>query len=190
LPPGRARHRQPRVQPHISSVCIVYLLMDKTPFEDLVAIHGAVVYRVCRALVGPMDADDAWSEVFVSALQAYPELPAEANVEAWLVRIAQRKAIDLGRARSRRPVPTAGIPDGPSRSERPDDDLWRAVAALPIRQRQAVAYHHLAGRPYAEVAELIGGTPDAARRAASDGIATLRKRLGTTGIQDAAIVGN
>ena len=159
--------------------------MDKSPFEDVVARHGPVVYRICRALVGPIDADDAWSEVFMSALQAYPTLPSEANVEAWLVRIAQRKAIDLVRARSRRPLPTAGIPDGSSSGMRlgdePDEDLWRAVAALPIRQRQAVAYHHLAGRPYAEVAELIGGTPAAARRAASDGIATLRKKLGITG---------
>ena len=159
-------------------------MMDKPPFEDLVSRHGPVVYRVCRAIVGPIDADDAWSEVFISALQAYPTLPAGANIEAWLVRIAQRKAIDLGRARSRRPLPTAAIPDGPSSSGRlvdeRDEDLWRAVAGLPIRQRQAVAYHHLAGRPYAEVAELIGGTPAAARRAASDGIATLRKKLGTT----------
>jgi RNA polymerase sigma factor (sigma-70 family) len=165
--------------------------MDKPPFEDLVSRHGPIVYRVCRALVGPVDADDAWSEVFISALQAYPTLPAEANVEAWLVRIAQRKAIDLGRARSRRPLPTAAIPDGPSNSgqlvDERDEDLWRAVAALPIRQRQAVAYHHLAGRPYAEVAELIGGTPAAARRAASDGVATLRKRFGITR-QDAASV--
>jgi RNA polymerase sigma factor (sigma-70 family) len=163
--------------------------MDKPPFEDLVARHGPIVYRVCRALVGPIDADDAWSEVFISALQAYPTLPAEANVEAWLVRIAQRKAIDLGRARSRRPLPTAGVPDGPSSSgqvvDERNEDLWSAVAALPIRQRQAVAYHHLAGRPYAEVAKLIGGTPTAARRAASDGIATLRKRFGITG-QNAA----
>jgi RNA polymerase sigma factor (sigma-70 family) len=155
--------------------------MDKQPFSDLVSRHGPTVYRVCRALIGPIDAEDAWSETFVSALRAYPELPADANTEAWLVRIAQRKAIDLGRARARRPVPTATIPDlsvdGPATE--PNDELLTAIAALPWRQRQAVAFHHLAGRPYAEVAELIGGTADAARRAASDGIATLRKRLAT-----------
>ena len=38
-----------------------------------------------------------------------------------------------------------------------------------------VAYHHLAGLPYAEVAALVGGTPEAARRAAADGIAALRR---------------
>jgi DNA-directed RNA polymerase specialized sigma24 family protein len=46
-------------------------------------------------LLGPVDADDAWSETFLSALRAYPRLPADANVEAWLVTIAHRKAIDL-----------------------------------------------------------------------------------------------
>lgn len=155
--------------------------MDKQPFSDLVSRHGPTVYRVCRALIGPIDAEDAWSETFVSALRAYPELPADANTEAWLVRIAQRKAIDLGRARARRPLPTASIPDlsvdGPATEA--NDELLAAIAALPSRQRQAVAFHHLAGRPYAEVAELIGGTADAARRAASDGIATLRKRFAT-----------
>ena len=153
--------------------------MDKQPFSDLVSRHGPAVYRVCRALVGPVDAEDAWSETFVSALKAYPDLPPDANTEAWLVRIAQRKAIDLGRARKRRPVPTATIPDQPigGGAAEGDDELLTAIAALPLRQRQAVAFHHLAGRPYAEVAELIGGTPDAARRAASDGIASLRKHL-------------
>jgi len=45
---------------------------------------------------------------------------------------------------------------------------------LPLKQRQAVAYHYLAGLPYAEIASLIGGTAEAARRAASDGIRSLR----------------
>ena len=155
--------------------------MNKQPFSDLVARHGSTVYRVCRALVGPVEAEDALSETFVSALKAYPDLPADANTEAWLVRIAQRKAIDLGRARARRPVPTATIPDRSIDGGGADDndELWTAIAALPLRQRQAVAFHHLAGRPYAEVAELIGGTTDAARRAASDGIASLRKHFAT-----------
>jgi DNA-directed RNA polymerase specialized sigma24 family protein len=46
---------------------------------------------------------------------------------------------------------------------------------LPRKQREAVAYHYLAGLPYQEVAAVIGGSTDAARRAAADGIARLRK---------------
>jgi len=148
------------------------------PFEAVVARHGGTVLRVCRGLLGPIDADDAWSETFLAALKAYPDLPPGANVEAWLVTIAHRKAIDAIRAAGRRPSPSDTLPDrtaGPDLDPGPDDDLADALARLPLKQRQAVAYHHLAGLPYADVAALIGGTAAAARRAAADGIANLRR---------------
>ncbi len=147
------------------------------PFDQVVSEHGVTVLRVCRAVLGAVDADDAWSETFLAALRAYPALDSDANVRAWLVTIAHRKAIDQLRARSRRPVPTE-LPALPDRryeaTTGPDPDLVDAVQALPDKQRFAVAYHYLAGLPYGEVAELIGGTPAAARRAAADGIAKLR----------------
>ena len=40
------------------------------PFEAIVSEHGAMVMRVCRALLGPVEADDAWSETFLAALRA------------------------------------------------------------------------------------------------------------------------
>ncbi|TPW75639.1 RNA polymerase sigma factor [Schumannella soli] len=155
--------------------------MTTEPFEVIVQRHGPTVLRVCRALVGGDDADDAWSETFLSALRGYDELPGDANVEAWLVTIAHRRSIDLIRARARRAVPAEEIADrpAPARSGPLGDlDLLRAVAALPDRQRQAVAYHHLVGLPHEEVARVIGGTPAAARKAASDGVKALRERLG------------
>ena len=81
------------------------------PFEQVVTEHGATVLRVCRAVLGPVDADDAWSETFLAALRAYPQLAPEANVRAWLVTIAHRKAIDMTRRRRRQPVPMADLPE-------------------------------------------------------------------------------
>ena len=153
----------------------------KPPFERVVEAHGAAVLRVCRAVVGPDDAEDAWSETFISALAAYPALPADANVEAWLVTIAHRKAIDLLRVRARTAIPVGGVPDRPSALGTPDPEaieLWDAVRVLPDKQRQSIAYHYLGGLPFADVAGILGGTPAAARRAAADGIATLRSRYG------------
>jgi RNA polymerase sigma factor (sigma-70 family) len=147
------------------------------PFEEMVAEHGVTVLRVCRAVVGPDDAEDAWSDTFLSALRAYPDLPADANVEAWLVTIAHRRALDVGRARSRRATPTDTLPERAATHADPadrDPDLWPALARLPDKQRQAVAYHHIAGLPFADVAILLGNSPTAARRAAADGIKTLR----------------
>jgi len=165
----------------------------KQPFEAVVAEHGATVLRVCRAVLGPHpDAEDAWSETFLAALRAYPELPAGANIQAWLVTIAHRKAIDITRARQRQAIPVdevpeaAGRPGAPAGPWRPggvphpgagaaaDGDVWAAVKALPDKQRQVVAYHYLAALPYKDIAALVGGSTDAARRAAADGIRNLR----------------
>lgn len=153
------------------------------PFEDIVQEHGATVLRVCRALVGPDDADDAWSETFLAAMPAYWELPDDANLEAWLVTIAHRKAIDILRRRSRHAVPLAELPEQASHDHLPDHALWAAVADLPTRQRMAIAYHYLGGLPFAQVAAIVGGNPAAARRAAADGMKKLRERYGNANDQ-------
>jgi RNA polymerase sigma factor (sigma-70 family) len=152
-------------------------MSNQQPFEAVVETYGPTVLRVCRAVIGTIDADDAWSETFLSAMRAYPSLPDDANVEAWLVTIAHRKSIDIGRARSRRAIPTDTITDRAARNERTktDPDVADALALLPDKQRRSVAYHYLAGLPYADVAAILGGTAEAARRSAADGIATLRR---------------
>jgi RNA polymerase sigma factor (sigma-70 family) len=150
------------------------------PFEEVVRAHGPTVWRVCRALLGPVEADDAWSETFLAALRAYPRLGADSNLEAWLVTIAHRKAIDQHRVRSRAPLP---VPEPPEPDPAPSDttvdgDLWGEVRALPFTQR--ATYHHLVGLPYAEIAAILGNSEAAARRAAADGIRTLRTKLTRT----------
>ncbi len=150
--------------------------MSVRPFEQIVTEYGPMVLRVCRAVLGPGDdasAEDAWSETFLSAMRAYPELAADANVEAWLVAIAHRRAIDVGRAKTRAPAPVAELPEV-GRTDGYDPDLWAALERLPDKQRRTLAYRYLAGLPYAEIAGLLGGAADAARRAAADGIKTLR----------------
>jgi RNA polymerase sigma factor (sigma-70 family) len=154
---------------------------EKEAFETIVARYASTVLRVCRAVVGASDADDAWSETFISAMRAYPDLPADAHVEAWLATIAHRKALDIIRRAARQAIPMAEPPDletidGSATTGRiVDDDLAQALTGLPPKQRQAIAYHYLAGLPYTQVAAITGGSPEAARRAAADGIASLRR---------------
>jgi RNA polymerase sigma factor (sigma-70 family) len=147
------------------------------PFELIVTDFGPVVLRVCRAVLDPADAEDAWSETFLAALRAYPQMPEETNWEAWLVTVAHRKAIDQHRARAHRPIPVAEQPERSTQQDPPDHELWAAVAALPSTQRYAVAYHYLAGLPYAQVAAVLGGSEAAARRAAADGVKALRRTI-------------
>lgn len=138
-----------------------------------------MVWRVCRALIGPADAEDAWSETFLAAMRAYPRLGPDSNVGGWLVTIAHRKALDQIRSRSRRPVPTPDLPAAADATEPAglDDSLTEALAALPSKQQGAVVYRYLADLSYAEIAELLECSEAAARRSASDGIARLRRFL-------------
>lgn len=149
------------------------------PFEEIVVEHGAVVMRVCRAVVGAVDAEDAWSDTFLSAMRAYPGLRPDSNVRAWLVTIAHNKAIDLIRTARRAPRLGEELPEAPSPAVPGplDDDLSAALGALSPKQRGAVMYHYLADLPYAEVGVVLGISEPAARRRAADGIANLRKTL-------------
>lgn len=154
------------------------------PFDRVVREHGPVVLRVCRAVLGSSgEADDAWQETFLAALRAYPDLDPATNLQAWLVTVAHRRSVDVVRGRARRAIPTGEVPDSATATDAPADateagELRAAVAALPERQRRAVALHHLGGLSWAEVADLVGGTEAAARRAGADGVAALRRTGG------------
>ena len=150
------------------------------PFDAVVAEHGPAVLRVCRAMLGPVDADDAWSETFLAALRAYPDLRPHSNVRGWLVTIAHHKAIDQIRRRGRAPRPTGDVPDlpAPDAPTEVDVDLRAALDALPTKQRGAVVYRYLADLAYAEIGTLLDSSEAAARRSASDGLAKLRTTYG------------
>ena len=110
----------------------------KPPFEVVVRTYASMVLRVCRAVAGSNEADDAWSETFLAALKAYPRLPGDANVEAWLVTIAHRRSIDIVRARQCRPEPVPTLPESDeqtSEAHDPREGLDAAFGALASRQR-------------------------------------------------------
>jgi RNA polymerase sigma factor (sigma-70 family) len=147
------------------------------PFQTLLDDFGTDVYRFCVATAGPGDADDAFQETWIAALRAYPKLRRGDNLRAWLFRIAQNKAIDLHRSRSRRPVPVATVREVPAAPEAHDDepDLWAAVRRLPPKQRTAVFCRTVLGMPYPELAALLDSSEDAARRNVFEGLKTIRE---------------
>src|ERR687896_2516707 len=85
--------------------------MRLPPFQSLLDVHGPDVYRFCVAMVGAVEADDCFQETWIAALRAYPSLRRADNLRAWLLRIAQNKAIDAHRARARRAIPMESVPE-------------------------------------------------------------------------------
>lgn len=141
--------------------------------------HRGVVYRFCVATAGS-DADDVFQETWIAALRAYPRLRRADNLRAWLLRIAQNKAIDAHRARGRRPLPVESVPErdtgSPVRAaEDSRPELWARLRELPPKQRTAVFCRTVLGMSYAELAVLLESSQEAARRNVHEGLKTLRK---------------
>ena len=156
--------------------------MKLPPFQALLDDYRVDVYRFCVATAGRSEADDCFQETWIAALRAYPKLRRADNLRAWLLRIAQNKAIDLHRSRGRRPVPVESVPEtavaapqgtGVVADEEPE--LWAAVRALPPKQRTAVFCRTVLGMPYDELAALLESSEDAARRNVFEGLRTLRE---------------
>jgi DNA-directed RNA polymerase specialized sigma24 family protein len=146
------------------------------PFQRVLDRHRDAVHRFLLATAGPQDADDCFQETFLSALRAYPRLDGGADVRAWLLTIAHRKAIDAHRARARRavpvPEPAGGVTAGPEPAE---EGLWDRVRALPPKQRTAVALRFVADLPHADIGRVLDCSPEAARRSLHEGLTKLRE---------------
>jgi RNA polymerase sigma factor (sigma-70 family) len=150
------------------------------PFQRLVDEHWRDVARLARALAGP-DGEDVAQQAWTQALAAYPRLRSGSNLRGWLLTVTTRCAMDVHRARARRAVPVpdvGGAAAGPVTADPadglPDEALWRRVAALPDRQRAAIALRYVADLDHAQVAAALETTPAASRRLVSDALAVLR----------------
>jgi RNA polymerase sigma factor (sigma-70 family) len=146
------------------------------PFQQLLDRHSGEVFRFLVASVGPVEAEDAFQETFLSALRAYPGLRNASNLRAWLFQIAHRKALDVHRSRARRPLPVEHLPEqiaAPDGTGEPA--LWRAVRRLPDKQRTAVFLRFAADLDYAQIGMALECSEPAARQNVRAGLATIRR---------------
>lgn len=132
---------------------------------------------VLRGAVGRDAAEDCFQETFLAALRAYPRLGDARNLRGWLLTIAHRKAIDHHRANGRRPLPLPEMAETPQGEQPAEAGVWEAVAALPPKQRAAVALRYWSDLPHAEIAAALGCSPEAARRSLHEGMKRLRREL-------------
>lgn len=152
-------------------------------FEDLHREHVPAVWRYVRSRVpSDEDAEDVTSEVFLKAVRSWGHYDAEqGSVGAWLVGVARHAVADWWR-QHRREQP--GGPEHPGgadggrestwgadwddpetsmlRQER-DDELRRRLGMLTVRERDAVAMRFGAELSSAEIGEVLGVSPTAAR---------------------------
>ena len=153
------------------------------PFQTFLDEHRSAVLAFLIATLGPGEADDCFQETFIAALRAYPGLVDGRNLRGWILTIAHRKAIDAARARARRPRPSPELPDAGAPDSGIDglanglSETWRAAAALPPRQRAAIAHRFVADLRYREIGQVMGCSEEAARRSVHEGLKKMRREL-------------
>jgi RNA polymerase sigma-70 factor, ECF subfamily len=118
-------------------------------------------------------ARDAVAEAFSRAYARWPRIAAMDSPTGWVYRVAlnelrrrmRRRAHEsrLWRRERPQPIPAADI----------DPELWDAVAALPLRQREAVVLRYVGDLTEREVANALG----ISEGAASAALVAARRRL-------------
>lgn len=163
--------------------------MTLPPFQSLVDAHWRDVARLAHALAGPDHGDDVAQQAWVQALAAYPRANAN-NLRSWLFTITRHCAMDVHRRTARTqphddPTSLTGSPVGAATptppTEPPDAALWRLVAALPERHREAVVLKYVGDLDHREIAAMLGTTPAMSRRLVSDALAALRTTRAAAG---------
>ena len=145
---------------------MLYLQMLETPeekvrFEEIYLKYRVTMFRVAEGILhNDQDAEDAVHLAFLSLANCrlLPELGPQARHLAAVT--AERKAIDLYRARKRRPEAALEEEESlPGCAPPPSDGtLAGAMAALPPRYREVLLLKYYNGYSAAEVGELLGTT--------------------------------
>jgi RNA polymerase sigma-70 factor, ECF subfamily len=165
---------------------------DLAAFNDLVECYQDQLYGlVARMVPDPDQAADVVQEAFFSAYRNLASFRG-GIVRSWLSRIAVNAAMDLQRARKRRPIqpypeleddswqPPAGEDADPERqvvtAERVRA-LNAALAAIGADQRAAIVLFDVEGFDYAEIAEMTGVSLGTVKSRIHRGRLALRRSL-------------
>ena len=143
------------------------------PFERFYLAHCDEVLGYLRRLLGAR-AEDAWQETFLRALRAYARLEHGRHLRAWVFTIATNVALDELRVKQRT-VPQADLEPVAELRRDAFRELEYLTDDLPPTERAAVVLRYAYDLPYAQIADALGSSEEAARAAASSGVRRLRR---------------
>jgi RNA polymerase sigma factor (sigma-70 family) len=157
---------------------------DEEWFADQFEAHRPRLRAVAYRMLGSAtEADDAVQETWLRLSRT--DTAAVANLGGWLTTVVGRVSLDLLRARRARredyagtwlPEPVVTVADGAADPEHEAllaDSVGLALLVvldtLDPAERLAFVLHDMFGVPFAEIAEIVGRSPDATRQLASRG---------------------
>ena len=154
--------------------------------EEVYDQYARALYRYALSILGSSeDAEDAVQEVIVRMARERKRLRKVRNLRAYLFAAARNSAYTILRSRRRRDglheairtdfftTPAAGPDDRPIESAM----LLRALAELPIEQREVLVLKVFDQLTFKEIAETVGGPVSTITSRYRYGIARLRQAL-------------
>lgn len=157
----------PESRPHLDDAIIALLRAGQPDdaFAQLVPAYRRRVFGIAYGILRDRGAaEDVAQEIFVKLWQGLGGYDGRAKLSTWIYAIARNASISALRKRPRGislsdPAVAAEADALESTAAPPDAEdaqLWRAVEALPDRQRQVVTLFYQDDRTTEEVAEMLG----------------------------------
>jgi RNA polymerase sigma-70 factor (ECF subfamily) len=169
--------------------------VEPLPFAEVVTLHQRMIYGyLLRFTRNVADAQDLFQETFLRAYRAYPALPTDADLRAWLMRIAVNLSKNYVRDRQRRTRVLVNEEQGqeqaPPRfaensstteqtmiSRETAQTLLTTIDALPFRQRTALIQRQFEGLEYDAIAANLECSSESARAHVYQALRKLRVAL-------------
>jgi RNA polymerase sigma-70 factor, ECF subfamily len=169
--------------------------VDRLPFAEVVTLHQRAIYGYLLHFTRNLhDAQDLFQETFLRAYRAYAVLPTDADVRAWLMRIAVNLSKNYVRDRRRRNRVLADEEQGQDHehafiaeynndteqtmiSRETAHTLLTTIDALPFRQRTALIQRQFEGLEYDAIAANLECSPESARAHVYQALRKLRFAL-------------
>jgi len=162
-------------------------------FETLIERHHdeihAYLWRLLRNAGGAdAEAEDLTQDVFLRAYRAYGRLRAGSNHRAWLYKIAtncaytalkQRRSVSLDDETRLAEAEEAQVPslDQQVVANEALEQVGRAIANLPPKQRMAVVLRYVQELDYGSIAQALDCSQDSARANVYQALRRLRQKL-------------
>ncbi len=151
----------------------------RSRFEQLALPHLGYLYKLAVRLTGKaQDAEDVVQETYIKALDAFSTLREPGRIRPWLAQILSRLVIDRYRAQPREfavgalaeldrfslydlvwdedPLPYSDHLHRDFLAQFPDDDVRRALLALPVVYRVPLVLLYVEDLSYRELAGMLG----------------------------------
>ena len=145
---------------------------DATAFDDLVRLHGEVIYRLALRMLGnPQDAEDVQQETFLQAYRRLRSFRREAAFGTWLYAIAARLCLSKLRRRVHWQEELTNDPPSDPRLDPQEriaslasaDRVQRALRSLSPSDRLLIVLKYVESLSHEQIAQVLGCSPESSR---------------------------